>query len=391
MTGHRFFAPSGGERWINCPLAAPGEARIKEQYGEEPPKSYMQEGTDAHARLEQVLNSSDYPLSVIFGRDYTEEERSYLLPCVRAVCEDLEMLEAQMLVEETIESKIDERLGGTPDVIVYSLPERRLIVTDYKHGVNHYVEADAIQLRIYGHLAAAKLGPENFDQITLRVVQPRYRGDADPVREHHIDDVQTWFAEFRTRLVNAINASDQEDPQPVKGDHCHWCKVACSERTEDIEAVIGPDIVDHINSVDEDIKAVCKILDAEKAVLAAIKQAKSFATRMLEAGYDVPGYGLKASIGNRKWIPDSDDKIARALRRKGLDKEKVWIRTLISPAQAGKGCKLDEKFFDRYVTREKKGLKLAKLKPGEIPAETPKEKLENNEMTESEKALMEGF
>ena len=387
---HRYFAPSGSDKWFNCPLAASGEARIAEQWDEEPASACMQEGTDAHAKLEQVLKAPN-PLSELMSDRYTQEERDYLLPCVQAVCEDMDMLEAELLVEETIQSKIDSRLGGTPDAIVYSLIERILVVTDYKHGVRVFVPADTLQLQIYGHLVAAKLGPENFDTIILRVVQPRYYGGSEPVREHRIEDVPFWYHDFKRKLINAINKSDAQDPQPVTGDHCKWCKVACSKRMSDIEEVLGVDIKALDPEAEKDLGMLCMILDSEKSIKATIKQAKALATRFIEAGFHIRGYGLKASLGDREWVPDSDDNIARALRRKGLEKAFVWVKKLISPAQAEKKCDLDEKFFSRYVTRKLKGARLTKMKTGESSAETTKEKLEKYEMTEDEKALLESF
>jgi hypothetical protein len=397
MSVHYYFSPSSGEKWINCSAAAPSEARVVEQYGEEPPKPHMLEGTGAHKKLE-LLQKEPNPKVALYKGDYTEEERACFLPYLDAVDRDLDMLDAEILIEERLISSIEpvsKRLGGTADTIVYSRPERKIVVTDYKHGVGHYVEAEAVQLQIYGHMAVDNLGgPEAFDTVILRVVQPRFHGGGEPVREHVIDNVLEWYTSFRQTLLDAINAADK-DPKPTPGDHCRWCKAAgvCSALALTVEDICGTDTKQLDPEVGADMDTLTRILAAESSINAVFKQAKSLAAQILTNGGKVPGYGLKESLGNRQWADKKPESIAAALRRRGLDKSLVWVKKLISPSQAEKQCELDEKFMDKFVIRESKGLKLTKLKPGEAPAtvETAKQKLEKTELTESEKALIEGF
>ena len=91
-----------------------------------------------------------------------------------------------------------------------------------------------------------------------------------------------------------------------------------------------------------------------------LKSTEERLTEVAKAGGEVPGYKLVRALSNRQWAAD-DEEIAKRLKSRKLKKADIYESKIKSPAKIEKILS-DPKFFEKYVTREEKGLKLVEEK-----------------------------
>ena len=62
---------------------------------------------------------------------------------------------------------------------------------------------------------------------------------------------------------------------------------------------------------------------------------RAYAHRQAEGGVEIPGYQLVEKIGNRAWgVPEQD--VVNVLEANGVERDKLYTRKIVSPAQAEK-------------------------------------------------------
>jgi hypothetical protein len=112
------------------------------------------------------------------------------------------------------------KVWGTCDVLILDEHDRVVAIIDLKFGASVTVEPDALQLQIYGLLAAQQYGcpPEGVD---LHIVQPRRQHVRGPHRMHHVstDDLDRLFA----RLQDTVQAIEDPAALRVAGEWCRFC------------------------------------------------------------------------------------------------------------------------------------------------------------------------
>jgi len=347
--------PSGSGRWINCSASPHAEAKALEIFGEEPPSPYAQEGTNAHIEAEKILTGYSNLLFGLIEADLSQEMHEALYPYIKAIAEDMQMKGAKLFAEKELQSSIDPRLKGTADAIVYSVEDKKLIVSDLKYGAGVFVPAESTQIQIYAMMALETLGEDAFDTVITRIVQPRYKGNAPVVREKEYK-VGEWYEPFKKKIKTAIEAVDNAPATFTTGDHCRWCKGApiCGRVVSGCKKAIETDI-------GEDTEDLKWLLDNRLTLKSILDTIEAKAAQAIENGNAIPGYEVVEKFGNAKWNFEDEKKFARTLKRYGLDTQEVWDKKLITVSQAKKKIK-DEKFFEKYTTKESKGKTVKKVK-----------------------------
>lgn len=409
MSDHALFAPSASERWAACPGYIRLTQRVAGLYGEEKPSEAAEEGTLAHAVAAKLLTARN-PTRAIRDAELPPDQRIALEIYVDTVEDYLDRLDAaglhsKLYVEQAL--KLSADLHGTADCVI--VHDGGVVVIDYKHGKRVFVEPDSLQLRIYGYMAVRKLAPQleiadvahgQDAKITLCIVQPRYIGGGDKVRE-----VEYPLVEFmRDTAKTIVDAIDKAKAKVSKdeynaGEHCIFCyaKPFCPAKIQLIK-----DALEKGENM-EDVEALKFILDNKSELKSLCAKAKVLAISGLERGVFTPeqlGRGLKKQVGDRAWA-HPEEKLAPLLRRHGVDKDAVWARKLISPAQAEKRID-DKKWLEKYVRREEKGVTLAPLgkddpallgtikdQLAEYPAEEKEESKEQKEQKEQKEITFE--
>lgn len=364
---HARYAPSSASKWINCPGYVQLVENVVKEFGEEKSSEAAQEGTEAHVIAAEILESRN-PTRALRAADIDQELHDCLWYYVDIVEGFLDGLDKQDLnpalcVEKRVGS--DGQLYGTADCIISH--DDGIIIVDYKHGKGVYVDADSWQLKVYGFLAICEEyggyteALHTTGQVTLCVVQPRYIEKGVPLTRSVVYEIKDFMQRFGALIVEALNRNAEEELRYFPGEHCTFCyaKALCPQKQEVIKQALQIEEDDL-----KDLEKLKFILDNEKEIYSIVKKTKALALTGLENGMLDPealGYGLAKQIGNRVWAhPKGEEGLAPLLRSHGVDKKTVWVRKLISPAQAEKLVD-DKKWLTKYVERPEKGVKLVPL------------------------------
>jgi len=180
---HSPLGASSSKRWLNCP----GSIQLAQKMGPEDQRKSgwsADEGTAAHelaatcilhdqepweyAGTEILVGSSSFTVN----EDMVAAVQEYV-EFVRSLYEEHREKGALIRVERRLASELHKDAYGTADVTI-EVPEERLIVTDYKHGIGIPVEAYDEQTCIYGYLAYENREvTKTVDHVDLYIVQPR--------------------------------------------------------------------------------------------------------------------------------------------------------------------------------------------------------------------------
>jgi hypothetical protein len=364
MGSHAKFAPSASDKWINCPGYINLVKNVLDVFGSEESSEAAAEGTAAHEVAEKILRARN-PTRALRAYGCDPELKlalEYYIDMVEDILDEKEKagLHPELHIEKSM--KLCDDLGGTADCVI--VHDQGLVVIDYKHGRGVYVAPESSQLKIYGYMAAnafiLRSKPFHPDSIIeLYIVQPRFRDrDVERVRcaEYNLPEFMDEMKEtIEEAMSNAENATNY-----VGGKHCIFCaaKPFCPRKKEVILKVLeaGKDL-----EVEENLKF---ILDNAKELQGIIKQAGAYAIRGLENGSVNPeaiGRGLKKRYGYRAYDhPKGPEAMAPLLRRHGVDKNLIWVRKIISVAQAEKLVD-DKKWFKKYIKTPATGVKLVEL------------------------------
>jgi hypothetical protein len=227
MSAHARLAPSAAARWISCP----GSVAAVQGMSEERPSVYAEEGTRAHGIFARCLLTGAAVADLL-------EDCAMVAPLQRAVDAARSIIgAAPVLIEQQLPPLPGlPDIWGTGDVVLFDAALRARGVIDLKYGVGVAVEAHAVQLAIYGVLAAHQFGvsPQG---LTAWVVQPRCPHPQGPVRSHHYssDDLVRMVEE----LGIAAAATGLSDAPRHAGAWCRFCPARpdCEELQRHPEAI----------------------------------------------------------------------------------------------------------------------------------------------------------
>ena len=350
VRAHAILSASGAKRFIACP----GSVRLCE--GRESPSSvFALEGTAAHELaqlcLETGADAIDYlgkdVEGVVVDAGYAEYLQVYLDRC------------RQYMVAEDgwvwwIERRVTlEALGpplpmfGTADFVAYNTRTGEMVVVDLKWGQGVVVTAfNNPQLRYYGLGSALGLPPEypGVQSVRMVIVQPRAR-TATQVTEEVIDfqKLLNWAQEV---LLPAARRTQEPGAPLASGEHCRFCTAAgvCPQQAMtaieaaqlEFESVVDPGAVivpDDVTVMDiRKLGGICRHADVIRKFLDA---AEAAAKAMELQGIDVPGVKVVDGVpGHDRWV-DGDEVVAGVLVDGfGIPEDRVYKRTVISPAAA---------------------------------------------------------
>jgi DNA polymerase len=209
---HAPLPPSGAERWTNCPGSLVAEKLI----GPQPDSPFATEGTEAHKIFAECLERGTEPGEL--GDPYRRMAIGHALALARQA-----IAGRRFKVETRLEAVPGlSKVWGTADVLVFDAHGRITAIIDFKFGIGVAVEADSIQVQIYGLLAAQQYGCPP-DGIDLHIIQPRC---AHPLGPHRVHRLSTAAMDaLLAGLQEAVEATEDPAAPRVAGEWCRFCTV----------------------------------------------------------------------------------------------------------------------------------------------------------------------
>lgn len=266
---------------------------------------YAEEGTAAHALAYSILEArrKGKPEPDTFG--YTEEFMEAVYVYVSHVMALASEPGAVQLLEHRFDlNAVYPGCFGTCDCITYIPSRKRLVVTDYKHGGGVFVEVERNDQLMYYGVGAVRANPQwQVDEVVLEIVQPRYNGKGDIIRQYVTDAKQLRAFEDEIRAI--CKASEPKDAPLASGEWCQFCPVAAAkacplleeERKTLARRVFGD------NSIQEmDIDEFARQLAWIPIFQAQFKAMHELAYQLAMKGQPIPGWKLVEKEGRREFI-----------------------------------------------------------------------------------------
>lgn len=373
--GHSIFAPSYSKTITSCPGSLLPGLLLDEQVD-----SYeAAEGTVAHKVAEQWLTSLQRPDGLV-GRELDD---------VLITVDMLDYLEEyvewclELSGEHYIETRVDfsdltplENQFGTCDHAACF--EGELVVTDLKFGKRILVSpVDNSQILIYAY-GFFKLydSKYNFQQITLRIAQPRM---------FNFNLIQLTRSEFLAKIEVVKNTFSRSlsssAPRIPTIDGCEWCKIRsnCGARALQIKSlfnlnpesssVSGSDMEEFLVELgDQDFKfELTDIYDLSTEHMAKLLLWRKFTDKFFDSIHeeltrraydefeDIPGFEMALGRGVREW-KDSDQAIE--FLKDLMSESEIVKDQVITPSKTqehlienGFSRKEVVKMLDEYVTK----------------------------------------
>lgn len=237
MPTHARLGASTSEIWLNCP-GAPA------MWDKAPPKKdspYALEGTKAHELAEKWLRAlRDRPRSgFVIPREYSPEDVKAVKVFVDDVMADFKNAHApELVIEERVDLSdlVAPEMFGTVDAGIVD-EFGTLIVNDYKHGRGVGVEvvkdfASGYRLintqLVYYALGLAKKYHFNFDEIMIKITQPRF-DKGPPIKSvtMHVGELLNYVEFFKEGVKRTKDRFAKRTP----GKWCRFCqaKDICKE------------------------------------------------------------------------------------------------------------------------------------------------------------------
>jgi hypothetical protein len=256
--------------------------------------------------------------------------------------------------------KDNDLIGGTADIVGWSLRNNLFAVGDLKTGDGHMVwSTENKQLMFYAWLAVLQYKSQfkftDDTVIRLYIIQPSDRRD-DP-----LDYWDTTFREiisFGDEFKLAVRESESGQGEPCAGEWCSYCPAmaTCPAKTGLITA--SKRIPAKSTELADLIKAMNMVDDVE----AWCKSVRKVAHEQLEEGVKIDGFKLVPKRASRIWTDgEAAEKKAKGMR--GLYAEDYYDQKLKSPTQIEKVCKakgVDFKKFESMITLHSSGTTLVK-------------------------------
>lgn len=228
---HAKLSASGAKRWMACPRSVALEAKFEEKSSD-----FAEEGTQAHAMAESLLNyrlhpDKDFAVRAFaeFQKIYKEKDPEMFGYVMQYVEYCLDIYDQACLKEEDALACVEERLDfshivpegfGTGDFSVYT--NDTLDIIDLKYGKGVKVEAvDNPQLRLYAIGAIKTIGwVYDIKKVRTHIVQPRL--NHIDTEELTIDELMQWANDkVKPAARLAYNDEGQYNPTP---EGCKFCK-----------------------------------------------------------------------------------------------------------------------------------------------------------------------
>lgn len=289
------------------------------------------EGNAAHEVFRLTLNGAVWAAEELIDRkvkDYivTGDMIEHLAPHIEHIkARGLHVLTEEVLNWSTPDGAV---IKCRADVVSYNQETQILYIDDPKYGWKIVEPKDNWQLIAYaiGAIVKMQVRPK---LIMMTIHQPRpFHGDG-PIRKWVVD------YEHIMQLYHAIVERLKALPETVTtGPHCYKCDRASACPAARMSAMAAVDITTdayHEDLTDVQVAYELDLLDrAQDALKVRMDALKSLA--ISKGG--VPGWAMKQTYGNRKWLNGAD--VATLAMLSGVEVDKLATSALVSPAQAEK-------------------------------------------------------
>jgi len=362
QSGHSLFGPSTLPRAMKCT----GSVRLCiENEAKSVDTEFTIEGSCGHLLGERCLKEN-VAASFYEGKELTLErgEKSIAFTPDAEMCryvQDYIDWCNELPGEHFVETHVSltkymplKDQGGTADHA--AIFDDTLVVTDLKYGQGEIIFAKdneqglAYALGFYEEWAWAY----DIKKVIIRICQPRLA---------HYDVWETTVGElqiFAQRMFAKVKEAIGPDAKLVPGDkQCRFCPMSgrCAAQATYIHSLVKGDFdsfddpQDYAPAMTMEQVAVC--LANSKMVANWLKALKKQAFDAINRGIEVPGWKLVSGKSNRQWIDEK--KAAEWLKQHKLAASVIFEKTLISPAQAEKNFKGDEKKAIAALVRKPPG------------------------------------
>ena len=346
MANHAYLAASASARWLQCPPSAKLCAQEEDKGS-----PYAQQGTDAHALCQYMLESAlgreclDPTEDLIWYdgemREAAEGYRDFVLEQIleaKKLCKD-----PLICVEQVLDfSKWVEHGFGTGDCVI--IADDLLHIIDFKYGVGVLVSAeDNPQLKLYA-LGALDTFGDLYDirRIKLSIYQPR-RANVDSW-ELSREDLLTWAD---NTLAPAAKLAYAGEGDFHAGDHCIFCKAkaTCRARAEYNLEVAQQDLAEPPTLSEEEIARILTRIDS---LISWAEDIKTYALRQALSGTVFPGFKLVEGKSNRRFTDEAlAAKIAADAGYEPYEQKLLGVTAM----QKQMGKKRFEELLGSYVTK----------------------------------------
>lgn len=319
-TQHSKFSFSSSSRWINCPASLrliEENQEIIKKYEAKKDNSAAEQGTKAHALLEDLLRYGKYP-----SLKEDLEMREHVLwaaQCVKEIVPQNKKLKDLFLIEKKVH--LTKEAYGTADCIIYNSFLKELNIVDFKYGVHTVLAKENPQLTLYALAAMETLGlGADVDVIRLHVLQPRHMSGQRSWSEWKVDN--SWLAKFIESVYYAMEPTNSNlFSQPKTGEHCRWCpaKVTCpAQQIEVINAFKA------LTAEEQILNRIAKLYEKREQIEEWFKAAEVTLISELESGKLIDGVRLKQGVTRFNYNKDLEvSEIVQGLEELGFDKEEI--------------------------------------------------------------------
>jgi hypothetical protein len=341
---HAKLGASSAHRWLNCPGSVKAEEGFKDKGS-----AFAAEGTAAHELSELALMHDREPQDWI-GHPLVEnsewivdEEMANFVQVYTDYCRAIAKGADETFIEQRVSYADWVPDGfGTNDFGALFLKDKRIKIADLKYGKGVQVDAENNpQAMLYGLGTYAEFSwLSEFDWVDIAIIQPRL----DHISEWSISvkDLLKWAEWVSQRAEIALS----DDAERVPGEkQCRFCKAkstcpALMKYTEDIIMADFDNLEDDLPSPDTLSKdQLRRVLEHKGLIEGWLSSVETVVRERLEDGQDFPGFKIVEGRSIRRWGDETE------AEQKLIDilGEKLHTKKIISPAQAEKALKKDQR------------------------------------------------
>lgn len=352
-TKHAALGASNAHRWLHCPGSVAAESGITDTGS-----VFAQEGTAAHELSELTLRKNKQPQYWI-GKALEEmpewvvdEEMADYVQVYTDYCRAIAKDADEVFIEQTVSYEDWVPQGfGTNDFGALLIEDKRIKIADLKYGKGVQVDAENNpQAMLYALGTYAEYGwVSEFDYIDIAIVQPRLNHISEWTIS--VKDLLKWAEWVSQRAEIALS----KDAERVPGEkQCRFCKAkatckALMKYTEDIIMAEFDDLDDMPSPDTLSDKELRKVLEMKGLIEGWLSSVETVVRERLEGGGSFDGFKLVEGRSLRKW---TNEQTAAETLTEALGADVAFKSTLISPAQAEKALKKDErKLLDDIVVK----------------------------------------
>jgi hypothetical protein len=340
---HAKLGASNSHRWLACPGSVKAEQGFKDK-----PSVFAYEGSVAHELSELALQHDKEPHDWI-GKPLVEnsewivdEEMADYVQVYTDYCRSIAKDADETFIEQRV-SYADWVEGGfgTNDFGAIFLKDKRIKIADLKYGKGVQVDAENNpQAMLYGLGTYAEFSwISDFEWVDIAIIQPRL----DHISEWSISvkDLLRWAEWVSQRAEIALS----DDAERVPGEkQCRFCKAkatcpALMKYTEDIIMAEFDDLDDLPSPDTLSQEQLRKVLEHKGLIEGWLTSVETVVRERLEDGQSFPGFKIVEGRSLRRW---GDEEQAQKVLSETLG-DKLFTKKIISPAQAEKALKKDQR------------------------------------------------